>query len=281
MNIGDSRPDLRVAVVVPVWKADLMEVEWRSWHQVFKVLAKHCIIVIAPRGLALEKLRNSGAHDFRVERFDPKFFSSVSGYNKLMLDRQFYERFADEFDFVLIHQLDAFVFSDELLAWCREPYDYIGAPWLPSFATEFQGLEPTHAGNGGFSIRRIRSFLKVLNLRYVDKFSNLFQLGVTALRRGRRRQALRNLSRAFGIRNSGQDLATHYANVGTCNEDWFWAVIVPQLVAEFRVAPVDIAARFSFECAPEYFFERTGRKLPFGCHGWPKYGREFWAQVIG
>ena len=32
---------------------------------------------------------------------------------------------------MLIYQLDAYVFKDELLNWANKGYDYIGAPWLP------------------------------------------------------------------------------------------------------------------------------------------------------
>jgi hypothetical protein len=45
------------------------------------------------------------------------------------LSEEFYQAFTD-FEFMLIYQLDAFVFRDELADWCRSGYEYIGAPWL-------------------------------------------------------------------------------------------------------------------------------------------------------
>ena len=47
----------------------------------------------------------------------------------LMLSPFFYESFLD-FKYVLIHQLDVFIFKDELNYWCNQNYDYIGAPWF-------------------------------------------------------------------------------------------------------------------------------------------------------
>ena len=41
------------------------------------------------------------------------------------------------------------------------------------------------------------------------------------------------------------------------------------------------AARFSFECSPEYLFQFIGRTLPFGCHAWRKFQyEEFWSKYI-
>ena len=39
---------------------------------------------------------------------------------------------------MLIYQLDAFVFQDDLAYWCQQNYDYIGAPWLRD--RDFTGL---------------------------------------------------------------------------------------------------------------------------------------------
>ena len=49
---------------------------------------------------------------------------------------------------------------------------------------------------------------------------------------------------------------------------------------EFNIAPLDEALYFGFECVPRYCFELTGHQLPFGCHAWPKFDREFWEPYI-
>ena len=50
----------------------------------------------------------------RIERFDDKFFVSVSSYSHLLLTPEFYLRFS-AFDYMLIYQLDAWVFAMNLI----------------------------------------------------------------------------------------------------------------------------------------------------------------------
>ena len=40
------------------------------------------------------------------------------------------------------------------------------------------------------------------------------------------------------------------------------------------------ALEFSFELAPRYCFMMNGRRLPFGCHAWFRYDREFWEPFL-
>ncbi|MCK5680675.1 FkbM family methyltransferase, partial [bacterium] len=64
-------------------------------------------------------------------------------------------------------------------------------------------------------------------------------------------------------------------------EDFFWGEIAPHFVDDYRVASVEEALQFSFECNPAYCYERNGRQLPFGCHAWqlPK-NRTFWEPIV-
>jgi hypothetical protein len=48
----------------------------------------------------------------------------------------------------------------------------------------------------------------------------------------------------------------------------------------FKIAPLETALRFAFECVPRYCFEKNNHKLPFGCHAWQKYDREFWEPYL-
>ena len=73
------------------------------------------------------------------ERFNEIFFANMSGYNHLMLDTDFYNRFRD-YKYILIHQTDAFLFKPDLLYWCNKNYDYIGAPWLNPYKTKKRKL---------------------------------------------------------------------------------------------------------------------------------------------
>lgn len=60
---------------------------------------------------------------------------------------------------MLVYQLDAYAFKDELFFWASLGYDYIGAPWMPhqrnigGFLLVSSGL--SSVASGVFSILRI------------------------------------------------------------------------------------------------------------------------------
>ena len=52
---------------------------------------------------------------------------------------------------------------DALDEWCAAGYDFIGAPWL--ICADTPHITAEKVGNGGFSLRRVSSFLRVLRSR--------------------------------------------------------------------------------------------------------------------
>lgn len=210
---------------------------------------------------------------FIPKRFPGRFFGSAQAHGKLLLSDRFYRAFLD-YEYILIHHLDALVFSDELLEWCSEGYDYIGAPWLLSPDTPHITAEKV--GNGGFSLRRVRGFLRVLasKVLFVDPEEYW------------RRYCARTsaLSQAFNwprrhVKRLGwfNDVRWHvrWAVHGDVHEDRFWAEYATHYDPAFRIAPVDVAMRFAFEAEPRRCFERIGR-MPFGAHRWPTFDRAFY-----
>ena len=114
-----------VVVVIPVYKNNLDVYESISLEQAHRVLGQYEIRFIAPRGW---RATYGGFSDnIKVEYFEAHFFQSKHTYSRLMLSPDFYNRFID-FEYMLIYQLDAFVFSDQLTYFCDLGYDYIGAP---------------------------------------------------------------------------------------------------------------------------------------------------------
>jgi len=65
-----------------------------------------------------------------------------------------------KYEFILIYHLDAFVFKDDLAKFCELGYDYIGAP---VFDKSINGMKLTRCMNGGFSLRKVKKILEVLN----------------------------------------------------------------------------------------------------------------------
>ncbi len=160
----------KVAVVIPFYTSNINEYEKTSLEQCFQVLGAYDVIFAVPQSMK----ENDVPHRKNTScvRFSDDWFSNVTSYNRLMLSALFYESFL-EYEYILIYQLDAFVFKDELLEFCNLDYDYYGAPWYPSIEVHFDdnpGINPKilKVGNGGFSLRKVETFL-----RYLDKASFL------------------------------------------------------------------------------------------------------------
>lgn len=77
--------------------------------------------------------------EISVKCFERHFFTSVEGYNKLCYNIDFYSAFRN-YDYMLIYQLDAWVFRNELQMWCEKGYDYIGSPFLRIYLLKEQIL---------------------------------------------------------------------------------------------------------------------------------------------
>lgn len=136
----------RCVVVVPVYKSSLSKDEERSLWQARAVLAGFDICFVAPQGLDLK--------GERVEYFPADFFKSRLDYGRLLNTVDFYARFA-KYEYMLVYQLDCWVFKNELDEWCDKGYDYIGAPFFVKWFAE----RNLYVGNGGFSLRKIRSMI--------------------------------------------------------------------------------------------------------------------------
>lgn len=150
-----------VVVVIPTYKKDLSDFEEISLQQINRTLNGYNKVFIAPTKLEFEYGNQYAA--YMVERFNDKYFDSVSGYNELMLSEEFYIRFS-KYKYILIAQLDAFIFSDRLLYFCNLGYDYIGAPWIHGIRYYKDVYNIIHyVGNGGLSLRKVESFIEWLS----------------------------------------------------------------------------------------------------------------------
>ena len=129
--------------------------------QCVRVLGKkHDIYLVAPYGLDLSEYKSlCPGFKFKEKRFATGFFDGIEGYNQLCKRWEFYSSF-NEYLYMLVYQLDCWVFSDNLEYFISLGYDYIGAPWF-EVDTEKNEARVTQCGNGGFSLRRIDKFIEV------------------------------------------------------------------------------------------------------------------------
>lgn len=265
-------PQRLVTVVIPLYTLRLNANELLSLRQCFTVLAHHDIAIVKPKSLDVSPLGEMLGMKarYRVEAFDDRFFAGRAGYNCLMLSAEFYDRFADS-QYVLIHQTDVYVFRDDLEAWCRRGYDYVGAPWLPAAADVSGANIPRRLF---YALRRTYSRLMPgfhpVNLKY--QVGN----GGCSLRHTRHlREAIDLLPDLFAQAAEGSERNENF-------EDVVWSVRVNQARhGTLNVAPCREAARFSMESHPEMAMRFTEGKLPMAVHAFArKRNRRFWRQYI-
>lgn len=260
----------RAIIAIPIYKQVLSENEKMSLEQCLHILKQYPIVFIAP-----ESLSCTYTADRKVIRFSDAYFKDRQGYNRLLVSRHFYNVFC-RYEYMLIYQLDAWVFRDELLDWCRKGYSYIGSPWLTGFNTDASKHDIWKTGNGGFSLRKVSHFIDILShpnrrLRSLSKLMYRYRKNNTAS------QIFFALREYLSPLNS---LNAFISRFGYYNEDNFWSIYAHLFLPGFNVPEPREASRFSLECGARRFYRENGNHLPFGCHGWDKYETEFWKTFI-
>ena len=272
-----------VAIVVPMYNEVLSADAQISLRHLEHYLGGYDKFIIAPKNLNVLHKRST----FSIYPLDRKYFVSKESYSRLLLSKSFYEAFSD-YEYILIYQLDSLVFSDQLLEWCKKGYDYMGAPWYKTETMKAEGWAPDVdcVGNGGLSLRKVESHLKVLRIYQsplnitkckLIAYLRLFKYYLSRIPRKTldlltRKQKLSSILQNAYI----QKRDTDYRQV----EDLFWAFEAKKYYPDFKIPPPDIAVSFSFETGPRYCFEKNNQRLPFGCHAWGKYDRKFWEPYL-
>ncbi|WP_461129091.1 DUF5672 family protein [Spirosoma aerophilum] len=208
----------------------------------------------------------------KVRTFDDSYFYDIQGYNRLMLSEEFYQAFADQ-EFLLIHQLDAFVFQDDLAYWCQQNYDYIGAPWLRDrdFRGWFDELD--------FTIRqRIATWLDLKKKDGITPREIIYLNGV-----GNGGLTLRRVSAMLRCLKRFRNKIVEYESksMHQYHEDAFWGIEVNRYWPHLRIPSYRKALHFSIEFYPQWAVTHyNGGKLPFGCHAWNIHGTDYWRPVF-
>ena len=148
-----------VVIVIPVYK-EMDSFEIISLQQILRVLGRYDICLVAPESMDITAYMKY--HHFFIKRFDDSYFVNIDSYSELLLNMNFYRVFSD-YEYMLIYQLDGFVFSDRLQEFCDLSYDYIGAP-IPYIGWPKM---PSLIGNGGVSLRKIAKCIALLS--HIDR----------------------------------------------------------------------------------------------------------------
>jgi hypothetical protein len=235
-------------VLIPIYRRELEPLERFSLDYSLERLQGRDVVFAAPEQLNVSYYCKNYP-GVPVLRFADEYFASIKGYNRLLLDPTFYERFDSTHEFMLILQTDAVLLRDELDQWCSLPYDYIGAPWpdglevtlnLDCFAGDLAKKVKVHVGNGGLSLRRNAACAALL--REFPQATDMF------LRSG-------------------------------SSEDLFFALLGSQ--SERFVVPNErVASLFALELQPERYLALNQGRPPMGGHAWWRYNQPFWVSLL-
>lgn len=278
-------------VVIPVYCESPSSPEKASYQNTLSVLAGHDIVVVTHRDCdtsVYDDISRRLDTNVRYEYFSQQYFSSVHGYNDLCLSETFYRRFAD-YEYMLICQLDAWVFRDELSYWCEKGYDYIGAPIFYGYSSERFSTRVMGIGNGGLSLRRITHAIAVTTAprsRVFLKPGKIFSIYLNhAITHDTfRKRPLRLLALPFiimakcmGFHNTLRYYIGRHLNEDLILGSWSasaWGI-------DTNIPGQEEAMQFSFEVHPELLYSETGGRLPFGCHAFMKWSyASFWSRFI-
>lgn len=257
-----------VEIIIPIYKKTPDADDLISINQAFNVLKNHKITFIHPKSLDVS---NYETFTSRFLAFDDVYFKNIHGYNRLMLNVDFYNSFSEKY--LLIYQTDCFVFKDELLDWCRKDFDYIGAPWIRSSEKipiaklvverilvktksainyrkkgkyqKDKSLLYNEVGNGGLSLRKREKFVEIL-----EKIPHVVKIYLNP-----------------------KHTSKFYA------EDVFFSIEPQRNGISFLKPHYKQACLFSIENKQEKAMKINQGKLPFGCHRWTKE-KNFWREIF-
>lgn len=243
---------MKINVIIPIYRATLPDMEAAALRNNAELLGRYDLTLLAPEGLDISAVE-ALAPAAKVMRVSDEWLgrkNGIAGYNRMMLSESFYRRF-EAWDYILICHTDAWIFRDEVADWAARGYDCVAAPWLrrkvytyPLVSTVFRikewwerrqgrrsrSLLYDKVGNGGLSLRRVKSCIEVC-----------------------RREHAR----------IGEYLSSRHH---LCNEDVFWA----EAHTGFRYPTAREALEFAFDTHPAYCYRLLGGRLPMGCHSWNK-----------
>ncbi len=173
---------MKLCVVIPVYKDSLESYEVMSAYRINTIFKNVPKYLFYPNNISpntyLEIIEG-----LRLVPLDHRYFSSIDSYNRLLKSPVFYGP-VGEYDFMLLYQLDSYIFDEsKIYDFIDCNFDYIGAPWLKlnwyrnstKLVTKFRSLEPfiRKVGNGGFSLRKVKTFYKY------SKYLSVFNLLVS------------------------------------------------------------------------------------------------------
>jgi len=201
--------------------------------------------------------------------FDKKFFLNIRTYTLLCNSLEFYKRFK-EFDYILICHFDVLVLRNNLEDYMSLNLSYIGA--LTGKKNLFDRSRKKLWAlrffcNGGFSLRKVNDFIKVLessNILFPFNYYTLYECSksgyfnfIILL--------IKTISQ--NIQHKGE----FFAHNLKLHEDTFWSYFATIFYKKYKLPSIREANNFSFDGDPNFFYKKNNLKLPMALHGHYNY----------
>lgn len=234
------------ALVLPIYRQRLDSGRLHAVDRAVAVLRHGDWHFVGPQSLDTEFYEQR--YGVPVVRYADSCFESVHSFNNLLLSDAFYASF-ERYDFMLLVHDDAYVLRDDLPVWLSSPYDYVGAPWpngidvnskMPRRARIQRRPLKVYVGNGGFSLRRIRTCRALL-----EEFP---------------------------------DEAAWFRKTSS-NEDVFFSAL-GQMSRRFVLPSLRVAAGFAWETEIAWLHDLCEGQIPMAAHGHLGSERDFFRRVI-
>jgi hypothetical protein len=274
----------QICIVIPIYKEILNDFEIQSVEQCIEILSDYSIHFVCAKELKVDFYKAKFPEIYNFIFFEEKYFKDLKGFNRLMLSGSFYSGFK-KYSYMLIYQTDCFVFRDELLTWSNKGYDYIGGVWFDDFiGNPYLDAKVWYAGNGGLSLRKIKSMMQLLSSKkplksfrqLIAEKRKLYNIGKINFLK----EIIFLPLNLLGFRNN----YNYQAKMHNTNEDVYF-VEASLKYKGLKIPKVEDAISFSWDRCPKFLFDYVGH-LPFACHAWfredfPYEGnRNFWSKQI-
>lgn len=232
-----------LCIVIPIYKEHIDTYDKLSLSQLIKVTKfKYDIIFVRPNKEFNMKeyydvLPGWETHVFE-HPYDARYFNSTETYSELLRSNMFYLTYYKQYKYILIYQLDCILLKDDIEQWMSYGYDYIGAP-IVGTGSGWRAIP--FVGNGGFSLRKVDTFVKLSSKEWLYENKN-------------------DIDKAI---NRNNDYIKY--------EDLYWAELISDIYASFKKPNFKIASMFAWDRNPDVLYMMNNGKLPTGIHAYTKF----------
>lgn len=288
----DNGVFIKPVVCIPIHTSKLSNYEMISIKSHLSKLKLHDVFVLLPRSKKTEIIsvlekNNIPMSSYRIHEVKDYCLRNADNFQLLMLTRNFY-LFYKNYSHILIAQIDAYTFSDELIKWCKTGFHFIGAPCFEF--EKYWTKKIFFYGVGGFSLRNINKILEVLErnpviFKFNDfrKYSMKFNLKgkfilflkyiiTKILKQDRIRRDVQNNSFILRFKEFFIFIA----------EDKSYAYYLPKYHKSFKIGELNDSISFCIDSNVKEQLKKIPFSLPFGAHAWFTYPENLkgWKNII-